>query len=153
MPLPKSEIANRIHDEHDYLKKEMRKIRSMMNCEVSAEDFPKWRMDFMWLLRDFSNDLQKHFDLEEEGGFMSDVIRLAPQHLPAVERLEAQHRTITANLNQVIDALKGMTTLDSTTMQNICKNVDDLLIMLAEHEAAEGDIMETTFLLDYGGGD
>ncbi len=153
MPLSKNEIANRVHDEHEYLKKEMRKIRSMMNCDVTVEDYPKWRLDFLWLLRDFSNALQRHFDLEEEGGFMNDVVRLAPQHLPAVQRLEAQHRTITANLNQVIDALKTMESLDNATMQNACKDVDNLLILLAEHEAAEGDILETTYLLDYGGGD
>ena len=153
MPLKRKEIASKIHEEHKYLKQEMQKIRGMMNCDVSEKDFSKWRMDFIWILRDFFNDLQKHFDLEEEGGFMNEIITFAPRHVNAIERLEAEHLIITGKLNGIIGSLKKMDTLKQDQMAAVCGHVEELLTLLAEHEAAESDIIETAYLQDLGGGD
>ena len=153
MPLNKNIIADKIHEEHEYLKKEMNTIREMMNCDITAAEFPKWRLEFIWLMRDFYNDLQKHFDLEEEGGFMSDVVRIAPQHIGAIDKLEMEHHKIAKDLEGIIHHLKHMETLSEQKMSLICQDVENLLALLAEHEAAEGRIIETAYLMDYGGGD
>lgn len=153
MPLSTHEIASRIHDEHEHIKQEMRKIRKMMNCEVSAADYPVWRMDFLWLLRDFYNDLQKHFDLEEEGGFMADVIRLAPEHCNAVEHLRKEHESMAIAVDNVIKTLKSARDYHPETIAKICREVDDVLLALTAHEATEGHLIEAAYLMDYGGGD
>ncbi len=153
MPLPTNEIAARIHREHEHIKQGMRKIRKMMDGKVSIADYPAWRMDFLWLLRDFGNDLQKHFDLEEEGGFMEAVLRLAPEHSNAVEHLREEHEKMIADLDKVIKTLKAAQDYDKETITKICREVDDVLVALTAHEAAEGNLMEATYLMDYGGGD
>jgi hypothetical protein len=133
MSLKESEIAERIREEHERIKQQMQKVNTMINAHVSQEGFPKWRLDLLWLLREFKNDLHKHFDLEEEGGFMNEVVKLAPQYLKAVRRLETEHEAMIIYLDEILIALKKLSQQDDMKL-----------------EAAEGNLIETTYLQDDG---
>jgi hypothetical protein len=150
MPLKESEIAERIREEHERIKQQMKKINTMINAHVSQEGFPKWRLDFLWLLRDFKNDLHKHFDLEEEGGFMTEVVSLAPQHLNVVRQLEDEHQAMIASMDEILTALKSRAQKDDLKLDNLRRQITDLFGVLEKHEIAEGDLIESTYLQDDG---
>lgn len=153
MPLSKSEISKRIHEEHDKLREEFQKIYQKIDAHVPAEQFPRWRMDLIFLLRDFQNDLLKHFDLEEEGGFMSDVIRLAPQHSGVVAKLQAEHIEIARELDNILIYLKGLQENTSGKYADFSRRVKDLLNFFRAHETTESEVLMSTYLQDEGGGD
>lgn len=150
MPLKESEIAGKIREEHERIKGEMNKIRQMIRAHVSREGFAKWRMDLLWLLRDFQNTLRKHFDLEEEGGFMADVVKVAPQHLGVVRRLESEHEKMMASLDEISESLKNQNEKDDLKLEEVRRRIGEFFALLESHEAAEGDLMETTYLQDEG---
>ncbi len=153
MPLSKKDITTRVQEEHGHLKQEMEKIWQLIDAEVSKDEFVQWRMDLLFLLRDFHNDLQKHFDLEEEGGFMSDIVRVAPQHTHAVAQLYEEHQQMSSGLNTILADLKALTTMERTEFNRIRSQIEDFLTLLKTHEAAEGNLMVSTYLQDEGSGD
>lgn len=150
MPLKESEIAARIKEEHERIKGEMKKIRTMIQAHVSREGFAKWRLDLLWLLRDFKTGLQRHFDLEEEGGFMSEVVRIAPHNLDAVKKLETEHAQMIVDLEGILEDLKNLENRDDLKLDRVRSRIGEFFALIESHEAAEGDLLESTYLQDEG---
>lgn len=150
MPLKESEIAEKIQEEHERIKGEMAKIRKMIQAHVSREGFAKWRLDLLWLLRDFKTGLQRHFDLEEEGGFMDEVVRIAPHNWDAVKKLETEHRQMTVDVDGILEDLKNLEDQDDLKLDQIRARIGEFFAFIESHEAAEGDLLESTYLQDEG---
>ncbi len=150
MPLKAQEIAAKIKEEHQHIKQEIANVSRVVNKDVAADEFPRWRLDLLWLLRDFQNDMQKHFDLEEEGGFMSDVLQVAPQNMNAVKKLEEEHEQILNDLQQILADLKALSEKDDAKLELIRKNINDLFALLHHHEETEGELIVNTYLQDEG---
>ena len=153
MPLEKKKLVDRIEEEHDHLKEEMVSIRELIAADITDATYAEWRINFMWVLRDFYNDLQKHFDLEQEGGFMSDILKVAPQFANVVERLEDEHELMGKQLTAILEMLKPLEAYSPDALQDVFSRVEEFLTLLTDHEAAEGDVIETAYMRDYGGGD
>lgn len=150
MPLKEKEIAAKIREEHERIKQDMKKINTLAGAQVSRESYAKWRMDLIWLLRDFKNALQKHFDLEEEGGFMTDVVKIAPQNINAVQKLESEHETMNAMMKEILTALKNQEEKDDLKLETLRRRIGEFFEVLESHEAAEGNLIESTYLQDEG---
>jgi len=150
MPLKEKEIAAKIREEHERIKQDMKKINTLAGAHVSQEGYAKWRLDLIWLLRDFKNALQKHFDLEEEGGFMTDVVKIAPQNINAVQKLETEHETMNAMMEEILTSLKDQEEKDDLKLEALRQRIGEFFEVLESHEAAEGDLIESTYLQDEG---
>ena len=145
------DIGTKIQQQHTTIKAEIDTITALLSKSVPDEDFPNWRLELLWALRDFSNDLHKHFDLEEEGGFLSGVLAVAPHQRPVVYKLETEHETISTQLGQAIGALKGISLSTRQQLTPIREKVEDLFTLLRQHEAAEGEFLLTVYAQDEGG--
>lgn len=150
MPLKEKEIAAKIREEHERIKQDMKKINTLTGAHVSQEGYAKWRLDLIWLLRDFKNALQKHFDLEEEGGFMTDVVKIAPQNINAVQKLETEHDTMNAMMEEILASLKDQEEKDDLKLEALRQRIGEFFEVLESHETAEGDLIESTYLQDEG---
>lgn len=153
MSAVKTKMVQRIEAEHNKLKQEIEKIQQMMSPFLPKLNYTDWHQDFLWLLRDFNNDLQKHFDLEEEGGFMQDILDTDPRFVNTIDRLEAEHETMGQELDKIIHHLKDMSDYDAKACEMLFAEIAALLEMLHAHEAAESEVIESTYLDDLGGGD
>ncbi|MCB0277652.1 MAG: hemerythrin domain-containing protein [Calditrichaeota bacterium] len=146
-------IAREIQEEHDRMKAEMAKISGMMAETITGDNFTEWRRGFLFLLRDFENDLQKHFDLEEEGGFMADVLAAHPENEFSVNKLEHEHQEMTDMLIAILGDLKAIEVPDELEEKNIFERVRELITLLEAHEHAEGELLTSVYYTDDGGGD
>ena len=146
------DIDTKLRQQHEQIKTEIKAISTSLSTDVSEEEFPSWRLDLLWALRDCLNDLQKHFDLEEEGGFLSNVLKIAPQHQRVVKRLAAEHGTVSTRLNEAISAIKTLSLADHQNLRPIREEVESIFGLLREHEAVEGELLLTAYSQDEGAG-
>ncbi len=147
------DIAARIDEDHKQLRACMEALVAELEGEIDPDKFLQWKLDFLLRLRDFQNQLQKHFDLEEEGGYMQDVMHLAPQFAFRLENLQEDHRKIIADLNHIISVLKGIDHLSPTQIARIRQRIYELLELFKKHEAAENCLIQDIYMQDYGRGD
>ena len=145
------DVGAKIQQQHTAIKAESDTITTLLSKNVSDEDFSDWRLELLWALRDFSNDLHKHFDLEEEGGFLSGVLTVAPQQRPVVGQLEAEHKSVAAHLDESINALKVLSLATRQDLSLIREKIEQLFFTLRQHEAAEGELLLATYAQDEGG--
>lgn len=147
------DTAHKIEEGHKGLNQKMGGIKLASMKEVSSEDFANWRLEFIWQLRDFKNCLLRHFDLEEDGGFMKDVLSAAPESQPKVNVLKAEHRQFSKSLEKIMDTLKAMHKKDSEKLEQTRIELNEILATLLKHEEEEHRLLQRTYFREYDGAD
>lgn len=150
MPLKTLDLAEQIKNEHECLKRDLGVIRENITREAAAENFAEWRLEFMWRLRDFKNHLLKHFDLEEEGGFMSEILQQAPEAANQVKKLEAEHGEILSRLDGILADLKGMEVKEPSRLEDIRHRVLQWIALMHAHEETENKLIQKVYYQVYG---
>lgn len=151
MERKQSDLAKQIQQDHEEMKQEMALLKKEIEKEVSSDQFIQWRMEFLWKLRDFKNDMLKHFDLEELSDFPTELRNLAPHYMSRFEDIKAEHKKIVIDLEEILQLLKDMNDLSSFI--SVREKLNDLLSFIHSHEAAERELLEDTYLQDYGAKD
>jgi hypothetical protein len=146
-----SDLAKQIQQDHEEMKQEMSSIKKELEKQVTEDQFSKWRMEFLWRLRDFKNDMLKHFDLEELSDFPAELRNLAPHYMSRFEDIKAEHKKIVIDLEEILQLLKDMN--DLTSFNKVREKLNGLLSFIHAHEAAERELLEDTYLQDYGAKD
>lgn len=150
MSIQKSSLARQVEKEHECLKRDLGDIQNELRKEISAAQFPDWRMEFVWRLRDFKNHLMKHFDLEEDGGFMSEIINEKPEAMSKVRKLEAEHNIFASSLDGIMTDLKLMRAEEISELDAIRNRVLQLITDLHAHEEAENRLIQSVYCREYG---
>ncbi|NOX36847.1 MAG: hypothetical protein GXO78_04845 [Calditrichaeota bacterium] len=153
MEARKTDITLKIEKEHEALKQLMNTIIQEMHQPIPEDGFDAWKLEFVWRLRDFRNQLLKHFELEEHGGFAEDMLRIKPENHTRLKELEAEHQEIIDTLDGIIAALKALGCRDCDQFPGIRAQIEQLLKRLEAHEAAERDLIQSTYLQDFGAAD
>ncbi len=153
MKTRKDDISARIEEEHKQLRACMESLVEELEKDIDPARFKEWKLDFLLRLRDFQNNLQKHFDLEEEGGYMADIMQVAPQYAFRLENLREEHRKIITDLNHIVSVLKGIDHPSPSGIERLRRRVHDLLELFRQHESEEYRLIQEAYMQDYGQGD
>jgi hypothetical protein len=143
-------ILEQTQRDHKMLNEEMGKLKIIIWREISDKDFSDWRLDCLWHLRDFRNCLLKHFDLEEEGGFMADVLRVAAHEIHKINELKSEHDKMIALLDAILNSFKELQARDPARLEKIRASVNELIHILREHENEEHRLLQRTYYREYG---
>ncbi len=153
MNLSETALTTRIEEEHRLLKQCMGDLLAELEKEAPEDSFRVWKLHFLWRLRDFQNQLLKHFDLEEERELIDDVLRVAPQYAGRIERQKDDHRRILADLEHTIDMLKGVEQASSSRLILVTGRIRNLMASFDAHEREEVRLVQDVYYQDYGVGD
>ncbi len=151
MSSPKLEVALEVERDHKHLNKEMAELKTFLVRDEVPDDFAKWRLEFLWQMRDFKNRLLKHFDLEEEGGFMRDVVEAAPHCEHHVDQLRDEHENIDARIDEILKDLKQMAVMDVKKIRGIRTRIGEIMTALRDHESQEQRLIQKAYYREYGG--
>ena len=117
----KSDITRKVIEEHEELNQNIGELKIILLEKALTKNFPDWRIQLIGKLQDFKQKLTSHFEFEEQGGFMTEVIDEAPQLLNQVKELEIEHKQILANLDGVVKDFKKLGVKDDLELQDIFK--------------------------------
>lgn len=145
--------TERIEQDHVRLKAMMASISDDLDRSVSPPEFSAWKSSFVLSLRDFQSQLLKRFDLEEDGGFIEEMKRLAPQWMYRIRGVEEDHERIRNRLRAIIADLKTCRSLSEYEKTACHGRILDLISHLHEHERTENDMIQTAHNQVYGAGD
>jgi hypothetical protein len=99
------------------------------------------------LLDELAKKLAEHFVHEENGGYYSHVVEVAPSQAGTVEELKRQHLQLSRTVARIAEgAHKAEGALHSWEV--VRKDFDAFLRRCVEHEANEERVIRETYLLD-----
>ena len=148
-----TEMNHRIESDHRELLNTLDELDAAFAILPEASDFINWKLEMMWKLRDFHNQLQKHFDVEEHGGYNEKLARQAPHLIPRIEHLEEDHLKITSDLNHILEVVKSIDHVQSAKIERAKCRLEDLIKFIRKHEDAENEVIQEVYFQDYGIGD
>ncbi len=134
-------IITRIEADHDRLKMVKRSLVRFVEDAERGHDFLDWKIEALFQVRDFQNRLAKHFDLEEQGGFFAELLRLAPQASYQLKEIAAEHAEILSALDETIEWLKGAESNDPDVPVRLRADVHHILDQLRAHQTLEHEMM------------
>ncbi len=139
------ELAQEIRKEHEALIALMRRLQAEViaprhSWTLLAED-----------LRVFLKHLRRHFELEEEGGFMEDILWRWPQAASQVDALRAEHTRLLQEAERLIH--RSDQVMNGPPARAWAEACHRLLSAIREHERKENRLIQELFYIDVGGGD
>jgi iron-sulfur cluster repair protein YtfE (RIC family) len=150
--MPNEHIARLIKEDHHRLESIITQLTTEIT-RVPPAAFDGWKLSLLRKLRDFQNELRKHFDLEEHGGFMEEVISHAPRYVSRVEALVSEHEEVCESLDAILTDLKAATSPAMWREARIAPRLTEMFETLKEHESEENSLIQDTYFQDLGVGD
>ncbi len=134
-------IAKAVLREHAELDRQTSKLR-----QILSENFDWRKLESM--LASLEQSVFRHFELEETGGYMNEILEIAPHCKGEVEKLLSEHRGMREDLRMARHRL-----IDSRDRENMRDFLGEWFALLDDHERRENLITLRVFNTDMGGGD
>ena len=150
MERDKTEVAEKIAKDHESIRRYIGALNLLEMTEVDAKEFFDWKLEFIWQLRGFKIRLLRHFDLEEEGGFMEDIVKVAPHLSRKVSGLKVEHDQILMSLDEILFKLKRMKKKNDTELEQVQFELNDVITSLRDHENEENILMQQAYYREFG---
>lgn len=150
MVFTKRQISEKIKEDHLSIKSLTQQIRQHIKKDVSDITFESWLHNLNDLIQKLQHKLIEHFEMEEEGGFMADILSIAPQKRHAISQLKSEHEMMLKDVKLILRCVSEAHTIEETKMINLTHRIRELLDLLTTHEAAENILLEDTYLRDEG---
>ena len=139
-----------IQNEHICMQRDRRILKRELEKPLTRENFHDWKMEFLWRLQDFRFHVANHIDLEEDGGFMTEIIEMAPEKDAQVKRLAKDHKGILDKMDQLINELRPLTFADKEKLDILRTHLNNMLKAMDQHDSEENDLIQSVFYQDYG---
>ena len=99
------------------------------------------------------SQLAWNFTLEEAGGYLADVVSVAPRHCGKVERLRDEHNELQNELMAISDETKSSGSSELTRDEQKClaERFFEFRRRLRDHNARERELIVDALYVDIGG--
>ena len=104
------------------------------------------------LMTDLCDHVRSHFEHEEEGGYLHEVLEHAPRLTNLAEKLLQQHATLSEIAEKLCWHVKTEPS-EGTWWKELEEMFDDFSKQLLKHEAQEDGLVQEAFTQDIGTGD
>jgi len=153
MPALSTDASSTVLAEREQISESLRRLADELGRDVEPAGFERWKLAYLWQLRDFQSQLHKLFDREEEGGLTAELLRLAPHRANRIRQVEAEHRKIDVLVGQLVTGVKRMDGAADVRIARLRDQLQDLAAVIRTHEAAECALMQDVYYEDFGVGD
>jgi hemerythrin-like domain-containing protein len=143
-------IANQLKKEHAYINEIIKKIEKLVAVIGPQRPALEWGSSLLENLSSLREHLEKHFEFEEMGGFMEEVMKALPNISPQVESLRRDHQILAFEINDLYRRAERLILNSGPTSREIGEDIKHFLHSLHKHERKENELILRVFLDDVG---
>lgn len=144
-----TEVAQWMKEEHQRVDELARALHDRV-AVVPRTNLKAWIQATRTSLGDFQSHLLRHFDIEEDGGYLQAVVDRRPTLSGEVDRLRHEHDELGRMLGSIHRDLETLTDQDRLLIEDLCARVSGLLRYIREHEDRENLMVVSVFTHDLG---
>ena len=144
-----NELTAWMLNEHEKTRELIDELRDRVTASPRG-DRASWVEDLRKRIDEFTSRMCKHMELEEEGGYLTQVMELRPTLSEAVEIIKGEHEELKVILEGVQTAVHELAPTDNLLVRDCCKRVEHVLTWLERHEEHENHIMIYAYTQDIG---
>lgn len=142
-------FGDEMYSQHLRLRMLLRAIDEVLSASVEPPEGRLLGSALVALATDLHRELPAHFEFEESDGYFLDVVKLAPQMSPELDRLRRDHIDLVERSRELLDLSRAVLEESRRWAEAECA-FGALSSRLTKHERKENDIMQEVFSLDIG---
>lgn len=137
--------------EHEALEHIKGALRVTLDWQGPLVEAEHRRESLAFALQSFSRHLERLMQIEERGGYMTEVEEAKPCMADRVHDLSDDHDRFRQKLADFAPRLEAVTAWDDSEFYAICDEVRDFLEDVDAHDLAEVRLLQEALTLDEGG--
>jgi hemerythrin-like domain-containing protein len=149
--LQKSSTASIACMEHQILEHVKQALRVTINWEAPVVSMPRKLSSLQFTIKSFKRHLERVISIEEEGGYMNEVIDVKPYLQSRIDRLERDHKAFRSRLKGLTSELSDINEWEEPRFDRVCEELRALLDDVDRHDMGEVELLQESLLMDDGG--
>lgn len=137
--------------EHQVLEHIKQALRVTIDWEAPLVSMPRKLSSIQFTLKSFQRHLDRVISIEEDGGYMSEVLDAKPYYQNRIEQLQSDHRRFRARLRQLLPELNEFKEWEGSRFEQVCNDLRELLDDVDRHDMQEVELLQESLLCDEGG--
>src|SRR4029078_8954426 len=127
--------------EHQVLEHIKQALLVTLNWQAPSVSMPRKLSSLQFTIKSF----QRHFDrvvsIEDEGGYMKDVIECKPYMEERIEQLSRDHVRFRERLRELIPQLNDIKEWDELRFNKVCEDLRSLIAAIDHHNAQQHKLL------------
>jgi hypothetical protein len=112
---------------------------------MESEDFTLWKIEFTWQMREFKNNLLKHFDFEEDSGFFDHFPKAQSNGGTYGKRMRTEHKQLAKDLEKILTKLKKIRDIRNPELKKMELDILHLISEISKHENREMSVIDSLY--------
>ena len=137
--------------EHEILAHVKQALRVVLDWKAPAVSAPQKLSSVQFTLKSFERHFQRLLDIEEDGGYLSEVADAKPNLQPSIDRLASDHSRFRSRVRQMVPYVDDLSEWQNEEFQQACEEIRELLDEIDDHDREEMDLLQDSLLYDEGG--
>jgi hypothetical protein len=137
--------------EHQVLEHIKQALRVTINWQAPVVSMPRKLASLQFTIKSFQRHLERVISIEEEGGYMADVVVAKPYFQDRIDQLESDHARFRDRLRKLLPELNDIQEWEEPRFDQVCSELGKLLDDVDRHDVHEVELLQESLLLDDGG--
>jgi hypothetical protein len=150
-PTQTNSIISTVCMEHQILEHVKQALRVTLNWQAPTVSMPRKLSSLQFTFKSFQRHFERLISIEEEGGYMAEVIDVKPYFQERVDQLAGDHKRFRTRLRKMLPELNDIQEWEEPRFQQICDELCTLLDEVDAHDLREVELLQESLLSDDGG--
>jgi hypothetical protein len=137
--------------EHQILEHVKQALRVTINWEAPVVSMPRKLSSLQFTIKSFNRHFARVISIEEEGGYMHEVVDAKPYLQNRIDRLERDHDAFRRRLKKLNSELGDIKEWEEPRFDQLCEELRELLDDVDRHDLGEVELLQESLLMDDGG--
>lgn len=142
--------------EHSVLEHVKQALRVTLDWKAPVVSMPRKLSSLQFTMKSFHRHLERVMSIEEEGGYLDDILEVKPNLQSRIESLLGDHGRFRARIRELVPELDDLGEYDVSDWAeqqflDVCQDIRNLLDDVDRHDAQEIDLLQESLLYDEGG--
>ncbi|MEX2308449.1 MAG: hemerythrin domain-containing protein [Pirellulales bacterium] len=149
--LQNSSTVSTVCMEHQILEHIKQALRVTINWHAPVVSMPRKLSSLQFTIKSFQRHFERVISIEEEGGYMADVLDAKPYFQARIDQLAGDHSHFRDRLRTLIPQLSDIKEWEEPRFNQVCDDLRTLIDDVDQHDAREVELLQESMFLDDGG--
>ena len=151
MPTIRDSAASTACMEHQVFEHIKQALLVTLNWQAPVVSMPRKLSSLQFTMKSFQRHFDRVISIEEEGGYMEDVVDCKPYLQARIENLVKEHVRFRERLRKLTPELNDIKEWEEPRFNEVCDDLRKLVEDIDRHNLKEVELLQESFSVDDGG--
>ena len=151
MPTLRDSSASTACMEHQIFEHVKQALLVTLNWQAPTVSMPRKLSSLQFTIKSFQRHFDRVISIEDEGGYMADVLESKPYMEERVQHLAKDHGRFRDRLKKLTADLNDIKEWDEPRFEQVCGDLRALIADIDHHNECEVELLQESVLGDDGG--